>query len=185
MWLLQSCHLQKAHPFASWQKCGWLVFCLRCMPSTIVSHTHSVLCKFSIYNYMFLVLIFVWQGFYKSILDPKPACWEAICEQPLVLQAEYQLAASSQIIASPLLFLHFILSSIHPGGNPARLASELLTAYLPAESFLFKEIIFDLSADDLISKHTADVISFVKSLEKWVYLVQFRTILASYLSYMG
>jgi hypothetical protein len=83
-----------------------------------------------------------------------------------VLRAEYQLAASSQIVASPLLFLHFILSSIHPGGNPARLASELLTGFLPAQSFLFKEIVFDLSTDDRISKHTADAVSFVEALKK-------------------
>jgi len=82
----------------------------------------------------------------------------------LVVQAEYQLTASSQIIAEPLLFFHFILASIYPGGSPARLASELLTAFLPAESFVFKEIFFDLSTDDLVSKHAADLIRFVKDL---------------------
>jgi len=84
----------------------------------------------------------------------------------LVVRTEYQLTASSQIIAEPLLFFHFILASIHPGGNPARLASELLTAFLPAASFVFQEIVFDLSTDDLASKHASNLIHLVKDLGK-------------------
>jgi hypothetical protein len=87
-----------------------------------------------------------------------------VLRQPLVIRAEYQLTASSQIVTEPLLFFHFILASVYPGGNPARLASELLTAFLPVESFVFKEVIFDLSTDDLISKHANDLIRFVKDL---------------------
>jgi hypothetical protein len=84
----------------------------------------------------------------------------------LVVQAEYQLTASSQIITEPLLFFHFILASIHPGGSPARLASELLTVFLPTASFVFQEIVFDLSTDDLASKHASNLIRFVKDLGK-------------------
>jgi hypothetical protein len=84
----------------------------------------------------------------------------------LVVRTEYQLTASSQIIAEPLLFFHFILASIHPGGSPAQLASELLTVFLPVASFMFQEIVFDLSTDNLASKHASNLIHLVKDLGK-------------------
>ena len=85
--------------------------------------------------------------------------------EPVKIQDEYQLTASSQVVSESLLLLHFMLASIPPGGNPARIASELLTTFIPNESFKYEEIVFDLMTDNLISKYTADIMDFVKTIE--------------------
>jgi hypothetical protein len=160
-------HVQGPHPTASWRSGGYCVFCLHRVPSARISHTHPVFCKFFVYAYVSSCLCLrLRQGFYKTISKLEPARWEPALGQPLVVRAKYQLTASSQIIAEPLLFFHFILASIYPRGSPARLTSELLTVFLPAESFVFKEVVFDLSTDDLVSKHATDLIRFIKDLRR-------------------
>jgi hypothetical protein len=84
----------------------------------------------------------------------------------LVIQGEYQLTASSQVVAEPLLLLHFILSSIDPKGSPARISAELLSGFLPEESFVYKELIFDLSTDELVTKYVNEVSTITRNLEK-------------------
>jgi len=76
-----------------------------------------------------------------------------VLKEPLVIRGDYQLTASSQVLAEPLLLLHFILASIDPKGNPARISAELLSGFLPEESFVYKEVIFDLSTDELVVKY--------------------------------
>jgi hypothetical protein len=91
-----------------------------------------------------------------------------VLNKPVEIQDEYQLTASSQVVSESLLLLHFILASIPRGGNPARIASELLTAFIPNKSFKYEEIVFDLTTDNLISKYTADMTDFVKNIERLV-----------------
>jgi hypothetical protein len=87
-------------------------------------------------------------------------------KQPLVIQGDYQLTASSQVIAQPLLLLHFILASIDPKGHPARISAEILSAYLPMDSFVYKEVVFDLTTDELVTKHIYEATAFTGNLEK-------------------
>lgn len=106
------------------------------------------------------------QGFYEGVLGPNPESWTPALKEPLVVQADYQLTATSQVVSESLVLLHFILSNIRPQGNPARTASELLTAFLPDESFMYKEIIFDLTTDKLTARYTTDMTEFVKTLKR-------------------
>jgi hypothetical protein len=117
-------------------------------------------CNFIFYSYTFQ------QGFYKGALSPHPEAWTPALKEPLVIQADYQLTASSQVVAESLVLLHFILANIRPQGNPARTASELLTAFLPDESFMYKEIVFDLATDQLVARYTAEMVEFVKTLQR-------------------
>jgi hypothetical protein len=89
-----------------------------------------------------------------------------VLKQPLVIRDEYQLTASSQVVAEPLLLLHFILSSIDPKGSPARISAELLSGFLPEESLVYKELVFDLSTDELIAKYVNEVSAITRNLEK-------------------
>lgn len=87
-------------------------------------------------------------------------------KEPLVIQGDYQLTASSQVIAQPLLLLHFILASIDPKGHPARISAEILSAFLPADSFVYKEVVFNLTTDELVTKHIYEATAFTRNLEK-------------------
>ena len=87
-------------------------------------------------------------------------------KEPLVIRGDYQLTASSQVLAEPLLLLHFILASIDPKGSPARISAELLSGFLPEESFVYKEFIFDLSTDELVAKYVYEVATITRNLEK-------------------
>ena len=70
------------------------------------------------------------------------------------------------MVAEPLLLLHFILTSINPRGNPARTSAELLAASLPAQSFVYKEVVFDLTTDELAAKYVNKATDLVKILER-------------------
>jgi len=89
-----------------------------------------------------------------------------VLKEPLVIQGDYQLTASSQVVAEPLLLIHFILASIDLKGNPARLSAELLTSFLPAKSFVYKEVVFDLTTDELIKNYISEATAFTKTLER-------------------
>lgn len=85
---------------------------------------------------------------------------------PLLIGGDYQLTSSSQVLADPLLVLHFILVSISPKGNPARIISELLGGFLLDDSFLYEEIVFDVATDELALKYTNEIAILVKALER-------------------
>jgi hypothetical protein len=59
-----------------------------------------------------------------------------------------------------------VLATICPQGNPAWTASKLLTAFLPDESFMYEEIIFDLATDQFVARHTAEMVEFIKTLQR-------------------
>ncbi|KIM72929.1 hypothetical protein PILCRDRAFT_15697 [Piloderma croceum F 1598] len=105
-------------------------------------------------------------GFYKGNINQSPTTWTPVLKQPLVIRDEYQLTASSQVVAEPLLLLHFILSSIDPKGSPARISAELLSGFLPEESLVYKELVFDLSTDELIVKYVNEVSTITRNLKK-------------------
>jgi hypothetical protein len=109
------------------------------------------------------------QGFYKgdtSILNQPSASWLPALAEPLVIQGNYQMTAQSNVRDEPLLLLHFILSSINPTANPARLVSEMMTPYLLGNTFKYQEITFDLSTDELIAHHAAKMSQLVKELKQ-------------------
>ncbi|KIM77371.1 hypothetical protein PILCRDRAFT_12012 [Piloderma croceum F 1598] len=106
-------------------------------------------------------------GFYKGDINQSPSTWTPMSKQPLVIQGDYQLTASSQVVAQPLLLLHFILASIEPKGHPARISAELLSAYLPADSFVYKEVVFNLTTDELVKKHICKATAFTGNLGKY------------------
>jgi hypothetical protein len=81
------------------------------------------------------------------------------------MQGDYQLTASSQLLADPLLILHFVLVSISSRGNPARLVSEVLGGFLPEQSFAYKEVVFDLTTVRLVRDHTDAMTVLVRALE--------------------
>ena len=83
-----------------------------------------------------------------------------------MIQGDYQLTASSQVVAEPLLLLHFILASIDPKGNPARISAELLSGFLSEESFVYKEFVFDLTTDELVEKYIYEVATATRNLER-------------------
>ena len=75
------------------------------------------------------------------------------------------MTASSQVLADPLLVLHFVLVSISPKGNPARTVSELLSGFLPDQSFAYEEVVFDFSTVALVRKYTDAITGLVRKLE--------------------
>ena len=77
----------------------------------------------------------------------------------------YQLTSSSQILADSLLVLHFVLISISPKGNPARMISEMLGGFLSEESFAYEEIVFDLSTAKLALQYANAITVLVQALE--------------------
>jgi hypothetical protein len=83
----------------------------------------------------------------------------------LTIKGSYQMTASSQILAEPLLLLHFKLISISPRGNPARTASEMLQGYLLEGSFDYREIEFDLTTDALTLKHASYMAKLIETLQ--------------------
>ena len=92
-----------------------------------------------------------------------------VLKSSIRIQGDYQLTASSQLLADPLLVLHFVLISINPKGNPARIVSELLSGFLLDQSFVYEEVVFDLSTDALIGKYTHAIAGLVHKLERWVF----------------
>jgi hypothetical protein len=108
------------------------------------------------------------QGFYKgdrSILSQSPESWVPALKSCLHIQGNYQLTASSQCMADLLLVIHFILVSINPRGNPARLISEILGAFLAEGTFAYEEVIFDLATDELVCDYTKAMTALVRTLE--------------------
>jgi hypothetical protein len=146
---------------------------LRCLSSAALFWAYALLCKF-IFNFGSLILHSYWsyQGFYKgdpSLLVQPSETWDSVLGSPLLIAGDYQLSASSQILADPLLVLHFVLVSINAKGNPARIISEMLSGYLPDQSFAFEEIIFDLATDELVLTYTNAIANLVHTLEGWVF----------------
>jgi hypothetical protein len=92
-------------------------------------------------------------------------------KQPLTIQGDYQLTTTSQIVAEPLLLLHFILTSINPRGNLARTSTELLAAFLLTESFVYKEVVFDLTTNELTEKYVNEANDLVKTLHLWEWAI--------------
>ena len=82
------------------------------------------------------------------------------------IQGNYQLTASSQLLADPFLIVHFVLVSIPSRGNPARLISEVLGGFLPEQSFVYEDIVFDLGSDRLVHNHTDAMTVLVHALER-------------------
>jgi hypothetical protein len=82
------------------------------------------------------------------------------------VKGEYQMTARSQIVDDPLLLLHFILSTIKPDGNPARFISDLMSLYLPGDSFMYREIIFDMTTDRAMAQHAAKMGNLVQDVVK-------------------
>ena len=93
--------------------------------------------------------------------------WNPAFKTALEIKGDYQLAASSQIISTPLLLLHFIVNGVSPDGNPAGLISNILTGYLKKD-FLYEEIVFDFSTNELALKYTKRVTNFIESIERWI-----------------
>jgi hypothetical protein len=111
---------------------------------------------------------FCFQGFYKgdtTVLGNPSDSWKATFPEPLLIGGNYQLTSNSQVIADPLLVLHFILVSISPKGNPARIISEMLGGFLQDESFAYEEVIFDLASNELTLEYTNAISVLVQSLE--------------------
>lgn len=108
------------------------------------------------------------QGFYRgdfSLLVKPADSWKPILRSPLLIGGDYQLTANSQVLADPLLVLHFVLVSISPKGNPARMISEMLGGFLLEESFAYREITFDLATDELALQYTDAITVLVQALE--------------------
>jgi hypothetical protein len=89
-----------------------------------------------------------------------------VLKSSIRIQGDYQLTASSQLLADPLLVIHFVLVSIPSRGNPARLISEVLGGFLPEQSFAYEEIVFDLGSDRLVRNHTDAMTVLVRALER-------------------
>lgn len=85
---------------------------------------------------------------------------------PIPVEGDYQLTSNSEVLADPLLVLHFILVSINPKGSPARIMSEIASGFLSETSFLYKEIIFDLTTNERTVRYTKEMTALVRSLEK-------------------
>jgi len=91
--------------------------------------------------------------------------WKPAFPKPLLIGGNYQLTSNSQVIADPLLVLHFVLVSISPKGNPARIISEMLGGFFQDKSFAYEEVIFDLASDELTLEYTNAISVLVQSLE--------------------
>jgi len=108
------------------------------------------------------------KGFYESMKTKSDATsWNPAFKTALEIKGDYQLAASSQIISTPLLLLHFIVNGVSPDGNPAGLISNILAGYLKKD-FLYEEIVFDFSTNELALKYTKRVTNFIESIERWI-----------------
>lgn len=100
------------------------------------------------------------------VLGQPPNSWQPVFDKALVIKGDYQLTASSQVIADPLLFIHFILNSITPNANPARVSAEMLTGHLPEGHLLYQEIVFDFTTDTLSSKYINALTKLIKAVER-------------------
>jgi hypothetical protein len=110
-----------------------------------------------------------------------PNSWKPVFpDTPLLIGGDYQLTASSQVLADPLLIFHFILVSISRDGNPARVISELLKGFMLADSFVYKEVVFDLATDKQTLEYTNAIIGLVKSLERCAGFYLFISLLIVY-----
>ena len=77
----------------------------------------------------------------------------------------YQLTSSSQILADFLLVFHFVLISISPKGNLARMILEMLGGFLSEELFAYEEIVFDLLMAKLALQYANMITILVQALE--------------------
>jgi hypothetical protein len=114
------------------------------------------------------------QAFYKgdtSLLVEPSKSWESVLDSPLFIRGDYHLTAASHVLADPILVLHFVLISISPKGNPARVMSEILGGFLMEGSFMYEEIIFDLANNKLIRQYTDAITVLVQTLEGCVYFL--------------
>ena len=92
--------------------------------------------------------------------------WKPVLPSALHTKGNYQLTSSSQVLADPLLVLHFILNSISLKGNPACMISEMLSAFLLDDSFLYKEIVFNVGTDESVLEYSDNIEVLVSSLER-------------------
>ena len=76
------------------------------------------------------------------------------------------MTAKSHVINTPLLVVHFILSSISPDGSPARFISETMATYLTVDTFRYEEIKFDFTNDGQVDKHDNKMARFVRDVQK-------------------
>src|SRR6267154_40794 len=109
------------------------------------------------------------QGFYNgtnAILNRNPSDWKTPLSAALKVNADYQMTAKSHILATPLLVLHFILSSIRPNGNPARFMGDSMGEYLPDGCFQYEEVSFDLTTDTQVALHGNQMNRLVKELQQ-------------------
>lgn len=107
---------------------------------------------------LFLSFFFFFQSFYKgdtTILANPLNSWKLIFpDTPLLIGGDYQLTINSQVLADLLLIFHFILVSISQDGNSARMILELLKGFMLVNSFVYKEVVFDLATDKQTLQYT-------------------------------
>lgn len=111
------------------------------------------------------------QGFYRgtpSILNQHNSTWVPVLnkDQPLVLQGVYQMAARSQVLDTSLLIIHFILSDISPGGNPAQIVSAMMSAFLTHEELLYREIPFTFANTKDVGEHDKRMEGLMNEIQK-------------------
>ena len=160
--------LHVAYKPSHWHQHLW-----RLLPLHGLSHSRffwglPILCKF------LTILVkcsphILLQGFYRgpaSVLLESSDCWVPFFSHPLAVQGDYQLTTQSQVKKDPLLLLHFILTSISPTGNPAILMSEMLKAFLPGETFLYREIEFNISTDSRLAAHDSILKKLLSEIER-------------------
>jgi len=75
------------------------------------------------------------------------------------------MTSKSQVLCTPILIINFVLLSIDPVGNPARIVSEMMKGFI-ADDLHYHEIIFDVSSDELIKKHGCAMAQLVNLLER-------------------
>lgn len=103
------------------------------------------------------------QAFYVVGKGPISS-WKPLLLDPISLSGSYAMTCRSEVKATPLVILHFIMSGISTAGSPAIILHEFLKPYLPGDRLHYKEISFNLSHS--ITKYAQDMKALVVKLKK-------------------
>jgi hypothetical protein len=133
---------------------------LLCTTTLFCKCPHNILC----YLFKFICAGFLQR--YQRHSQSEPFRLETPLSAALKVNADYQMTAKSHILATPLLVLHFILSSIRPNGNPARFMGDSMGEYLPDGCFRYEEVSFDLTTDAQAALHGNQMNRLVKELQQ-------------------
>jgi hypothetical protein len=112
------------------------------------------------------------KGFYTyngDILSNFPSKLNTAAFRPygtssLRVQGQFQMAAHSSVSNEGLTIIHFLLAGVQAASSPAKMLFEYISAFPGLGALLYKEVIFDLSNDNLAHSHAHQMTEMFKKI---------------------